>query len=147
MRLLLLALLPLQVAAAEPSATQFVEGLYAQYVGKEAKGVALETSADLRRWFAPELAQAIVDDRDRAEKGGDVPALDGDPFVDAQDWEIPAVEVQVQPAGASRATASVKFTNLGEARTMSLELVKLKAGWRISDIVSRGEKLSALFRK
>ena len=146
-RLLLLALAPLQLAAAEPSAKEFVQRLYAHYVGKHAKGVRIERPADLARWFAPALADAIVADRERAWKAGDVPSLDGDPFVDAQDWDIARVDVEVQPAGAERATATVKFSNAGEAQAISLELVKLAAGWRIGEIVSRGQKLSALFAK
>ncbi len=131
--------LVLALTAASPEA--FLHQIYDRYVGKEARGVPLDTAADVRRWFAPELAKKILADRAKAEKAGDVPTLDGDPFVDAQDWEISALDIKVQGA-----TGTVKFTNAGEPIEIVLDLVNTPSGWRIREITSRGQKLSALFK-
>lgn len=72
--------------AASPSAQSFVTAICDGYKGKDARGVALDTGAQVRRYFAPELAALILEDREDAH--GEVGTLDGDPFVDAQDWQI-----------------------------------------------------------
>jgi hypothetical protein len=78
--------------AAEPSAKSFVESIYAAYKGKDSKGVSLETNAAVRRYFDPKLAALII--KDRKDAHGELPKLDTDPFIDAQDWEIDAVNVE-----------------------------------------------------
>jgi uncharacterized protein DUF3828 len=118
--------------AAELSAKAFVEAIYAAYPGKDAKGVPLDSDAAVRRYFAPALAALII--KDRKEARGEVPTLDADPFIDAQDWEIDGVDVAVQDIAADKARATVVFTNLGRPTTVVLDLIKLKQGWRISDI-------------
>jgi uncharacterized protein DUF3828 len=125
--------------AAEPSAESFVAAIYDSYKGKDGRGVALATDAQVRRYFTPELAAMII--KDRRDARGEVGKLDGDPFVDAQDWQIDRVAVTVGHTAADRATATVAFDN-GRPQTVVLELVKLKAGWRISDIAwGRNETL------
>ena len=92
-----LAFVMLAVAVAAPAATPraFVEAIYKSYLGKDSKGVLLTDEAAIRRYFAPPLADALVKDRAEADKRGDVPTLDGDPFVDAQDWEISRLSINV----------------------------------------------------
>ena len=43
----------LGVSAAESSAKSFVEGIYAAYKGKDARGVSLESDAAVRRYSNP----------------------------------------------------------------------------------------------
>ena len=118
--------------AADPSAQSFVQAIYDQYKGKDAKGVELTGNAAVRRYFAPALAALIIKDRRQAR--GEVGKLDADPFIDAQDWEIEGVEVAVRDTTAGKARATVSFKNLGQPQTVILDLVKLKQGWRIADI-------------
>jgi hypothetical protein len=74
--------------------------------------------------------------------------LDADPFVDAQDWEIDAVDIAIQEVAPDKASATVSFKSLGDQRRVVLALVKLKAGWRIADITSdRKETLREFLRK
>ena len=76
-------------ATAEPASPQaFVDGIYKHYLGKDSKGLSLSSDAVIRRYFAPPLADAIIKDFAQAHKAGEVPLLNGDPFIDAQDWEI-----------------------------------------------------------
>jgi Protein of unknown function (DUF3828) len=118
--------------AADPSAQSFVQAIYDQYKGKDAKGVELGNDAAVRRYFAPGLAALII--KDRRQSRGEVGKLDADPFIDAQDWEIDDVNVTLRDVAADKAIATVSFTNLGERQTVVLELVKLKQDWRIANI-------------
>jgi hypothetical protein len=118
--------------AADPSAQSFVQAIYDQYKGKDAKGVELTGNAAVRRYFAPGLAALIIKDRRQAR--GEVGKLDADPFIDAQDWEIDDVNVTLRDVAADKAIATVSFKNLGERQTVVLELVKLKQDWRIANI-------------
>jgi hypothetical protein len=118
--------------AAESSAGSFVEAIYDRYKGKDGKGIALGTGADVRRYFEPKLAALIIKDRRQAR--GEVGKLDSDPFIDAQDWEIDSVDVTVRNIGAGKASATVSFKNAGQPQTVMLDLVKLKGEWRIADI-------------
>jgi hypothetical protein len=135
-------------ATAETASPQsFVDGIYKHYLGKESKGLPLSSAAEIRRYFAPPLADAIIKDFAIAEKAGEVPMLNGDPFVDAQDWEISNVKTAVKSTGASTAVASVTFIQFMEPRTVTLELVNTPAGWRIADIKwARGGSLRMLYK-
>ena len=130
------ALAAASVRAADPSAVSFVKAIYAHYQGKDANGLALESDAAVRRYFAPGLAALII--KDRRDAHGEVGKLDSDPFVDAQDWEIDAVDVAVSEVAADKARATVAFNSLGRAQTVILDLVKLKGSWRIADITWDG---------
>jgi hypothetical protein len=136
------------IAAAAPAALpqSFVETIYKAYVGKAAKGIELTEEAVIRRYFAPPLADAIVKDRAEADKRGEVPTLDGDPFVDAQDFEIARLRVSTKPAGTDAAIATVSFTNLKKPKTMTLDLVKIGGAWRIADIKGASGSLRDLMK-
>jgi hypothetical protein len=120
------------VLAAEPSAKSFVEAVYAAYKGKNTNGISLDNDTEVRRYFEPKLAALII--KDRKDARGEVGKLDGDPFIDAQDWEIDAVDIDVREIAADKASATVSFKNAGKQRTIILDLVKLGVGWRIADI-------------
>ena len=143
-----IALAPIGAIAADPSATSFVEAIYAPYKIKDGKGNPLDSDAAVKRHFEPKLAALIIKDRNKAAKRGEVSTLDMDPFIDAQDWEISAVDVNVRDISAEKASATVSFENLGKPSTVVLDLVKLRDGWRIADITwGRKRTLRALFIK
>jgi hypothetical protein len=129
---LALALVAPAARAADPSAQSFVQAIYDQYKGKDAKGVELTNDAAVRRYFAPGLAALIIKDRRQAR--GEVGKLDADPFIDAQDFDIEGVDVALRDVAADKAIATVSFKNLGQRQTVVLELVKLKQDWRIANI-------------
>jgi hypothetical protein len=122
-------------AGADPAATVFVTKIYDAYKGKDSKGVSIGTEAEIRRWFEPSLAALIARDQKAAAKRGDVGTLDGDPFIDAQDWEISAFDVAVSDAPPDKAVATVTFKNFNDPFKIVLNLVKVKNEWRIADIV------------
>ena len=137
--------------AADQSAREFVAAIYAAYKGKNTKGIQLTNDREIRRYFAPALAALIIKDRKDAAKRNEVGALDGDPFIDAQDWEISSFDIAVSEPTPDKAVATVKFTN-DTPKVVVLDLVKLKTEWRISEITWRrdnnqSETLSSLFGK
>jgi hypothetical protein len=141
--LLLTATAALAAEAGSPQA--FLEAIYRTYEGKNSKGFALDKPAAIRRTFVPELANAIIKDQAAAQKRGDVPELDGDPFVDAQDWEITGLAIKLAMDGAAKATATVTFKNFGETHTVTHALVKTANGWRIADIGMKERSLRGLY--
>jgi hypothetical protein len=154
-RLLLLgaagAVLAAPVFAADTSARDFVTAIYATYKGKDSKGVILDNARTIRRYFEPSLAALMIKDQNAAAKRGEVGNLDGDPFIDAQDWEIAAFDIAVEERAPGKASATVKFANSGTPKTVVLDLVKLKNGWRIGEITWRrkdkNETLREIFRQ
>lgn len=130
----MLALVRADVASADPAAKAFLEKIYAAYKGKNSKGIPLDSAAMLHLYFEPSLAGLMIKDQAVARKHGDVDTLDGDPFVNGQDWEIGPVEVSVQDNAPDRAKATAKFTNFKMPQSVNYDLVKLKDGWRIADI-------------
>ena len=132
------------------AALAFVKAIYAPYKGKNTKGITLDTDDDLRRYFEPSLVALISKDQKDAARRHDVPALDGDPFIDAQDWEIPSFDITVSDAGNGKATATVKFVNEGQPVTVALDLIAVGGTWRIHDITwqhdGKPETLRGLFK-
>lgn len=134
------------VAAQDRSAKVFVDEIYKAYVGKDAPAVDISSRAQLDKYFTPTLAKLIDDDAKAAEKNQDAPTLGGDPFIDAQDWEISDVNVSVLQATADSATATAAFKNFGGEMKVRLQLVKTPAGWRIDDIFWAEGSLRELYK-
>src|SRR5688500_15693131 len=133
-------------AAAEQSAQDFLARIYATYKGKDAKGIRLNTRGATARYFSPSLARLI--DADAKAAKGEVGQLGADPFIDAQDFEIAAFAIDVKETAPGKAVGTVKFKNFTEDQTVTLELVKLKTGWRIDEIRAPETKsLRALLKK
>jgi Protein of unknown function (DUF3828) len=139
-------------AVADATAKAFVTKIYDSYKGKNSKGVPIATEAAIRTWFEPALAALIIKDEQAAAKRKDVPALDFDPFVDGQEWEISDVSITVSEAPPDKAVATVSFKNFGLPTKIVLNLVgTTKTNWRIANITwQRGdsvpETLRALFK-
>jgi hypothetical protein len=134
-------------ASAETAPPQaFVDGIYKHYLGKESKGLALSNATTIRRYFAPPLSDAIIKDFAQAHKAGEVPLLNGDPFIDAQDWEISDLKTAVKSTGANTAVATVSFVMFMKPSTVSLDLLSTTAGWRITNIRWAKGSLRALYK-
>ncbi len=137
--------------AADASATAFVTKIYDAYRGENSKGILIDTEAAIRRYFEPSLAALISKDRKDAARRHDVPTLDGDPFIDAQDWDISAVDIAVRDALPDKAVATVSFKNIDHATTVVLDLTRIKSDWRIANITwqregGKKETLRGLYR-
>jgi hypothetical protein len=137
--------------ADDGSAKAFIAAIYTAYKGKNSKGVRLDGEAALRRYFEPRLATLIVKDEQAAARRKDVPSLDGDPFVDGQDWEISAVEIAMTNVTDTSATATATFNNAGTPTKVVYDMVRINNDWRIHDITwlhdGKPETLRSLYTK
>jgi hypothetical protein len=124
----------------------FVDSIYNTYLAKDSKGVSIDNEAAIRRYFAPPLSDAIVKDMAEAQKANEVPTLNGDPFIDAQDWEIANLRTVVKTTGANTAVATVNFTIFRKPRTVTLDLIRTGDGWRIAKIRAPSGSLRALYK-
>lgn len=126
----------------------FLEQTYKVYRNNSnAKGIDYGKPEMIRRYFAPTLAKAMLKDMAEAKKRHEVPSLNGDPFIDAQDWEIADLKIEVMPGATRRnATGVVTFTNAKEPRRLSLDLIKTGDGWRIYEIKAPSGSLRELFK-
>src|SRR5262249_28546240 len=94
----------------------------------------LDTDKELARYFSPDVVKLMDKMYAAAKKADEVPALDGDPFVDAQDWDIKSFDITVDQVGDDKATGHVRFKNFEEDKSLTLDLIHVKSGWRIDDI-------------
>ena len=120
-----------------------MQSIYDPYLKDDFKGYSFEQA---NRFFVPTSARAIDADMREAKKRGEVPKLDGDPFVDAQDWDIDNLAIAVKADGA-KAVGQVAFDNLGKRTRITLDLVQTQTGWRIADIKSPSGSLSDLYKQ
>ncbi|HEY4166186.1 MAG TPA: DUF3828 domain-containing protein [Reyranella sp.] len=146
-RTLALGLLAVPIAAgAQSSSTplDFLKSIYEPYKQAGFKG---QPYWEARRFFVADLAEAIERDFQKAKKSQEVPALDGDPFLNAQDWNVHSINYAVtEMRSAQRAAGAVALDNLGVPTFLALFLVETPQGWRIDDIVSRGSSLRASYK-
>jgi hypothetical protein len=131
---------------ADADAQKFLEGIYSRYVGQDAQGAPLNSNEAILSYFTPEVAALIALDAQRSQENDETPALDGDPFVGAQDWEIKDVVITVRDTGPGKATGVAKFTNLGQPETVELDLKKLDRGWRVDEIRWSDGSLRAILK-
>ena len=144
-RLLLGALCALPLAAQGQGSTPdaFLHEIYDPYLKEGFQG---QPYWQVSRFFVPELARIMEADMRDAKRRGEVPKLDGDPFIDAQDWDIDKLAISVRTEGP-KAIGMVSFENQGKPTEITLDLVRTGVGWRISDIKSPSGKLSELYTK
>ena len=133
------------VFADEATPQTFLTTLYHRYEGKHTRGLDYADKRMLMRYFEPSLVDLITADQAAAKKRDEVPALDGDPFVDAQEWEITQLAITTTADGPDKATGTVTFRNFSEPKKLTVALVRLKAGWRIADITWPDGSLRGLY--
>ncbi len=137
--------LPLAMARAQQqqlSPQTFLEGIYRPYLADDFKG---QSYTQVNRFFTADLARAIETDMREASRLKEVPTLDGDPFIDAQDWEIGKLSISATVDG-TKATGLVGFENLGKQIRLTVDLIQTPAGWRIADIKAPSGSLRALYK-
>ena len=133
--------------AGDASATAFITAIYDSYKGKDAKGTPLDSDRTIRRYFEPKLASLMASDQKAAARRNEVGALDFDPFLDAQEWDVTRFDIVVSDAAVGKAQATVKFVNLGESITVVLDLVQVRNAWRIYEITWQQNGKTETLRK
>src|SRR5271155_4856109 len=91
------------------------EAASAKYTGSEPASAGQTAEGFLHSIFERSLATIIQKDFIRAKKADDVPTLDADPFIDAQDWDIKSFDIHTTPVDANHATGLIRFDNAGTA--------------------------------
>jgi hypothetical protein len=119
--------------AHDESPRAFLSAIYATYEGEGENGIPLNAESDVRRYFAPALAARIIVERNKliGRSGGGVFI---DPFVDAADWNISAIVIDVTYVGSRQASATVTFRNRDDLTELLIDLVKIDNDWRIGSI-------------
>jgi hypothetical protein len=139
----LLGALPFSAGAQQrETASAFVNAIYQPYRQKGFKG---QPYTDAERYFEPVLAAAMRRDGAAAQQRNEVPLLNGDPFIDAQEWEITSLSIALTTHG-ERASAGVALVNLGKPYAVALTLVQTSAGWRIVDVLGPSGSLRSLYK-
>lgn len=136
-----------QSTAADAASPQdFLGDLYSHYDGK-GPGAGLDYSQKdvLARYFTPETVAAIEADFARAQAAGEPPALNGDPFVGAQEWDVTGLDIAIGKSATPDSTmAKVRFQSYGQTSEFTLDLKQVAGAWRIADIDWGYDKLSAV---
>jgi hypothetical protein len=124
-----------------------LDELYSHYAGKPAgSGVDVGDQKVIEKYFTPEMAAKIGADDARAAAANEVPELNGDPFVDSQDWNITELATAVGKSSEPDSTiAMVHIKSYGEEKNLKLHLKKTANGWQIDDIDWGYDKLSNLY--
>ena len=125
---LLLGLTGLATAQTFDTPQALLEAFYAPYFSGE-------FTEDESPFFSDELEALYAADAE-ATPEGEIGALDFDPFVDGQDFELTDFEVGAPGIAGEYASADVTFSNMGRPTTLSYELVKEDGSWQIDDVVS-----------
>ncbi|QTN18717.1 DUF3828 domain-containing protein [Brevundimonas sp. AJA228-03] len=119
-------------AAAGEGPEVFVRTIYAQYVNGGPQG---EQPAPGQDPIFSRIMNALIGADFRAANG-DVPTLDYDPFCACQDQgDFAITALAVAQSAPNAAEANVAFTNLGEAKTLKLKLVREGINWKVDDII------------
>ncbi|MGZ5900279.1 MAG: hypothetical protein ACXWK3_11110 [Reyranella sp.] len=137
-----LCALPVAARAQMQSPQTFLQSIYEPYLKAGFKG---QPYWQVDHFFVSDLARAIDADMREAKRRVEVPKLDGDPFLDAQEWDIENLAISVKADGP-KATGEVSFDNFGKRTQVALDLVQTPAGWRIADIKGPSGSLSALYK-
>jgi hypothetical protein len=131
------------VSAADPSARDFVDAIYRRYQGQSfpsrksvqtAQGIDTSSHGAMARYFVPALVALMEQDARNAKRRNEIPNLNGDPFVGAQDWDIKSFDIHLEQTGPDKAGATVGFRNQDQTKRVVLDLVRFNEGWRIRDI-------------
>ncbi len=137
-------------ASGGQTAEAFFHSIYDRYIGPQDKAPPIDygNTRELRHYFEDSLATIIHRDFIRAKKADDVPTLDADPFIAAQDWDIKSFDIHVTHVDANHATGLIKFDNAGTARVLQVQLVRVAGSWKIHDIDYGGSEgtLRGLFK-
>jgi len=140
--LALLTVVASSAVAAEDGPEEVIRALYKAHRPWEHKGLNLRSAAILSKYFSPELTKLFLKNAqvERDCPKGDLCGLDFDPILGSQDFDdhldFKLHITEATPPQTGRFEARFKLFNEEKAeKTVVLQLVQLKNGWRIDDII------------
>lgn len=132
--ILLLGLYAMPSRAESPNASpqQLLHELYR--VHAQGNGPLLDPAAtrERRRFFTESLAAAL--DAALAGPADELGPLDFDPFYNAQETELGALDFAVAKVGGDRTVGIARFENAGDPIEIAYTIVRQPRGWFIDDI-------------
>ena len=137
--------------AAEDALEEVIRALYKAHQPWKHKGLNLRSRAVLSKYFSPELTRLFLKNAqvERDCPKGDLCGLDFDPILDAQDFDdhldFKLHITDATPPQTGRFEARFKLFNEEKPeheRVLVFQLVQLKNGWRIDDIIYTKENSS-----
>ena len=131
-----------QVQAAAPDA--LIRDLYKTHDKNNGAIVQGKNRPILDKYFDKNLADLIW--KDMTTNQNEVGVIDFDIFYNTQDPEIKKFAVGAPKIDGDKANVPVTFENGGRKETLTYALVKVKSGWRISDIKYGGDSLLKYFK-
>ena len=147
LKALLLALLTVvasSAVAAEDGPEEVIRALYRAHRPWEHKELNLRNRAVLSKYFSPELTKLFLKNAqlERDCPKGDLCGLEFDPIIGAQDFDdhldFKLHITEATPPQTGRFEARFKLFNEGkpeQEQVLVFQLVQLKNGWRIDDII------------
>lgn len=125
---LFLALSSLVSAQTFDTPDALIEAFYQPYFNDE--------FPDSEEAFRSQALQALYDYDAQVTPEGEMGALGFDPYIDGQDFDISDLSIGAAGIAGDYASVDVTFSNFGEPRTLTYELVLENGGWKIDDVVS-----------
>lgn len=125
---LFLALTSLASAQTYDTPEALLEAFYAPYFAGE--------FSDNEAAFRSQALQALYDNDAQVTPEGEMGALSFDPYIDGQDFDITDFAIGAAGIAGDYASVDVTFSNFGEPRSLTYELVLEDGGWKIDDVVS-----------
>jgi hypothetical protein len=117
-------------------ALAFVKSLY------KLKALWSDVEANRLQYLTPDFA-ALIDENDKYSGNELDYAVDYDPLVQAQDWDVlKDFKLSLESSSGGKTKVKASFVNFDEPTTVHIELAKTADGWRVADLYnSKGESL------
>ncbi|MFA6954812.1 MAG: hypothetical protein WC538_02950 [Thermoanaerobaculia bacterium] len=140
-------------APAPATPEELVRLVYADHQPWAGKAIAWEDSAVLAKYCDASLVELFKKDGEYSARMQEVGCLDGDPFLDAQDYDEKGITPPKirKVKGKSGDLYEVTFTGLSDAWKnwnvrLQYDVRKTPEGWRIHDIIFKnGDSLRKIF--
>ena len=125
---LFLALTGLAAAQTYDTPESLLEAFYAPYFS----GSFPEDESQ----FRSAALQGLYDADAELTPEGEMGAISFDPYIDGQDYDVTDFEIGTPDIADEQASVDVTFSNFGEPRALTYDLVLEGGGWKIDDVVS-----------
>lgn len=125
---------------------EVARALYADHL-KHDMGFSKASVARKAKWLSPDLLAKLNAELARPANPDEVPAINGDPFTDSQEYPKRFVVGKAEIIGdATR--IPVVLTGNGRRRTVAVKLRNTPDGWRVDDLIYEdGSSLRSLLGK